>query len=41
VLTVHGFATDFAGDLRRRGIEAWALGQDNQLEFPLDPRTSP
>ena len=35
VLTLHGFAADFARDLRARGIEAWALGQDNQLEFNL------
>ncbi len=35
VLTVHGFAEDFARDLRARGIEAWALGRDNQLEIPL------
>ena len=35
VLTVHGFATEFAADLRRRGIEAWALGEDNQLELRL------
>ena len=35
VLTVHGFAAEFATDLRRRGIEAWALAQENQLEFRL------
>ncbi len=35
VLTLHGFAADFARTLRERGIEAWALGQDNQLEIPL------
>jgi DNA ligase 1 len=35
VLTVHGFASEFAEDLRRRGIEAWSLGEDNQLEFSL------
>ncbi|MCX6937043.1 MAG: MBL fold metallo-hydrolase [Verrucomicrobia bacterium] len=35
VLTLHGFAADFARDLRARGVEAWALGQDNQLEFTL------
>jgi DNA ligase-1 len=33
VLTVHGFAREFAADLRRRGVEAWALGEDNQLEL--------
>ena len=35
VLTVHGFAAEFAADLRRRGIEAWALAQENQLELKL------
>jgi DNA ligase-1 len=35
VLTLHGFATDFARTLRDRGIEAWAINQDNQLEMPL------
>ncbi|MFN2542718.1 MAG: ATP-dependent DNA ligase [Chthoniobacterales bacterium] len=35
VLTLHGFASDFARDLRERGIEAWALSEDNQMEFAL------
>jgi DNA ligase 1 len=35
VFTVHGFAREFAEDLRRRGIEAWSLGEDNQLELAL------
>jgi DNA ligase-1 len=35
VLTLHGFATEFATTLRDRGIEAWAIGEDNQLEFGL------
>ncbi|MGC4071756.1 MAG: ATP-dependent DNA ligase [Nibricoccus sp.] len=35
VLTLHGFATEFARALRDRGIEAWAINQDNQLEMPL------
>ena len=35
VLTLHGFAAEFARDLRDRGIEAWALTQQNQLELPL------
>jgi len=35
VLTLHGFAVDFARILRERGIEAWAIGQDNQLEFAI------
>ncbi|HMJ05574.1 MAG TPA: MBL fold metallo-hydrolase RNA specificity domain-containing protein, partial [Chthoniobacterales bacterium] len=35
VLTLHGFAAEFARDLRERGIEAWALSQENQLELML------
>lgn len=38
VYTVHGFATAFAQDLRARGIEAWALGQANQLELAFPSR---
>lgn len=37
VYTVHGFATEFARDLRERGIEAWALGRANQLDLELKP----
>ena len=42
VYTLHGFATDFARTLRDRGVEAWAIGQDNQLdlEIPLPPAGS-
>ncbi len=35
VLTLHGFAQDFARDLRARGVEAWALTGADQLEFRL------
>lgn len=35
VYTVHGFAREFAATLRDRGIEAWALGRDNQLGLAL------
>ncbi|MBE2216013.1 MAG: MBL fold metallo-hydrolase [Opitutaceae bacterium] len=35
VYTVHGFAAEFARDLRERGIEAWALGRENQLDLGL------
>jgi len=35
VLTLHGFAAEFARDLRERGIEAWALSEENQMEFSL------
>src|ERR1700730_1600901 len=35
VLTLHGFAAEFARDLREHGIEAWALSEENQMEFKL------
>src|SRR5688572_11058102 len=35
VLTLHGFAQEFALTLRERGIEAWAIGEDNQLELGI------
>jgi DNA ligase 1 len=35
VLTLHGFAAEFARDLRERGIEAWALSAENQMELRL------
>jgi DNA ligase 1 len=35
VFTLHGFAGHFAQDLRARGIEAWALTEENQLELTL------
>ena len=35
VLTLHGFAGQFACDLRARGIEAWALTEENQMELTL------
>src|SRR5438445_4493534 len=35
VLTLHGFAASFALDLRERGTEAWALSEENQMEFTL------
>ena len=38
VLTLHGFAAEFACDLRERGIEAWALNAQNQMELPLRTR---
>ena len=41
ILTLHGFASAFASDLRQRGYEAWALTQENQLELllPEEPTT--
>ncbi len=43
VLTLHGFAAEFASDLRDRGIEAWALSDENQMElgFGSGERTRP
>jgi DNA ligase-1 len=36
VLTLHGFAAEFARDLRSQGVEAWALNKHNQLELRLE-----
>ncbi|MEY3479496.1 MAG: hypothetical protein RIQ71_271 [Verrucomicrobiota bacterium] len=33
VLTLHGYASEFARDLREDGIEAWSLVSPDQLEF--------
>jgi DNA ligase-1 len=41
VLTLHGFAAEFARDLRDRGIEAWALSAQNQLELTLRAASAP
>jgi DNA ligase-1 len=41
VYTVHGFTEEFARILRERGVEAWALGQDNQLEIALSSPRPP
>ena len=38
VLTLHGFAAEFARDLRDRGIEAWPLSATSQLELNLPTR---
>lgn len=35
VFTLHGFASEFARHLRRQGIEAFALSEDDQLELAL------
>lgn len=35
VLTLHGFAAEFAADLRERDVEAWALSEENQMELGL------
>jgi DNA ligase 1 len=35
VFTLHGFAAEFARELRERGVEAWALTEENQMELTL------
>lgn len=35
VLTLHGYAREFAADLRQRGIEAWSLFGNDQIELSL------
>ena len=35
VFTLHGFALEFARTLRDRGVEAWAIGQANQLDLGI------
>ena len=40
VLTLHGFAAEFARDLRDRGVEAWALSAQNQMELTLKTASS-
>ena len=35
VFTLHGFAAPFACDIRARGVEAWALSEENQMELHL------
>jgi len=41
VLTVHGFAAEFARDLRARGVEAWALTGADQLDLGLAEEAAP
>jgi Cft2 family RNA processing exonuclease len=40
VLTLHGFAREFAATLRQRGIDALALGHTNQLDLFAPPPSS-
>lgn len=35
VVTVHGFAAEFAQTLRARGVDALAIGRENQLELGI------
>lgn len=41
VLTVHGFAKEFAAELRGKGIEAWCASGGDQLELSLGKKTTP
>lgn len=41
VLTLHGFATEFAAHLRQQGFEAWALNALEQLELPIATASPP
>lgn len=42
VYTVHGFAAEFAATLREQGIDAWALGKQNQLSLDIaEPEPAP
>ena len=40
VLTVHGYAAEFAAELRARQIDAWCATGDDQLELPIHRPTS-
>lgn len=35
VYTTHGYEKDFAATLRRRGLDAWSLSGDDQLELTI------
>jgi DNA ligase-1 len=39
VFTVHGYAREFAADLRARGWDAWSLAGGDQVEFDFGPRS--
>jgi DNA ligase 1 len=40
VLTVHGFAREFAAELRTKSMDAWCAMGGDQLEFPISQPTS-
>lgn len=39
ILTVHGFAREFAAELRTRGMDAWCAYGGDQLELPIHGQT--
>lgn len=41
VLTLHGFAQEFARDLRARGVESWSLTGADQLELAIASPAAP
>ncbi len=41
IFTLHGYAKEFAEDLRRDGRDAWAITSDNQLDLGIDDPSSP
>lgn len=36
ILTVHGYAKEFAAELRAKGMDAWCAMGGDQLEFPIN-----
>ncbi|MEY3895159.1 MAG: hypothetical protein RLZZ214_678, partial [Verrucomicrobiota bacterium] len=40
ILTVHGYAKEFAAELRGKGMDAWCAMGGDQLEFPI-PHAAP
>lgn len=41
ILTLHGFAAEFASHLRQEGFDAWALNSLEQLELSIATASSP
>ncbi|NJM37474.1 MAG: hypothetical protein HC845_06190 [Akkermansiaceae bacterium] len=39
ILTVHGFAKEFAAELRAKGMDAWCAMGGDQLELPISQAT--
>ena len=40
ILTVHGFAKEFAAELRTKGFDAWCAAGGDQLELPIQQASS-
>lgn len=41
VLTTHGYAHEFAAELRSRGMDAWTVSGGDQLELPIQKPARP